>query len=548
MSEAQTKPTAVNYVMHALYFCVLPYWALNAHALVRRASERTGPVSSMGLRYAQTIPAFVLLILAIVGILLVVLPAKEIEMAPENMYGIILDAGSSHTSMFIYKWPADKQNGTGIVTQHSACHAKGGGISSYAGVRGGAAKSLEACLEQAVKDIPKSRHHQTPLYLGATAGMRLLNIVNATEARQLLKEVENKLRSYPFKFKEATILSGQEEGAYGWVTANYLLENFVKYDFVGRWLKPDRETIGALDLGGASTQITFETSEKVENKDNVMELKLYGQTYRLYTHSFLCYGQEQFLRKLLAHLITSQGMNPQVNHPCYPQHFNISIKLGEDVFDSPCTKNYRPAQFNPQMSVSVVGTGDYQNCLDNIKKMFSFDNCSYSKCSFDGVFQPSVRGSFMAFAAFFFTHSYINRLTNIPITSPSRLKEAIQLICNMTISEMTEKTKQPEKYMRNVCAVSNYVQVLLMQGYGFNEQSLHSISFQEKAGGASVGWALGCMLSLSNMVPAERLGLMKALPSGPWAGIFFLFITFLPLALVYLLMIYRNTRTKEGMV
>lgn len=40
-------------------------------------------------------------------------------------YGIILDAGSSHTSMFIYKWPADKQNGTGIVTQHSECHAKG---------------------------------------------------------------------------------------------------------------------------------------------------------------------------------------------------------------------------------------------------------------------------------------------------------------------------------------------------------------------------------------------------------------------------------------
>lgn len=43
-----------------------------------------------------------------------------------------------------------------------------------------------------------------------------------------MKEVENKLRSYPFKFKEATILSGQREGAYGWVTVNYLLENFVK--------------------------------------------------------------------------------------------------------------------------------------------------------------------------------------------------------------------------------------------------------------------------------------------------------------------------------
>lgn len=50
----------------------------------------------------------------------------------------------------------------------------GGGISSYVGQQGAAGHSLEACLDQAVKDIPKERHHVTPVYLGATAGMRLL--------------------------------------------------------------------------------------------------------------------------------------------------------------------------------------------------------------------------------------------------------------------------------------------------------------------------------------------------------------------------------------
>ncbi|XP_034727703.1 ectonucleoside triphosphate diphosphohydrolase 2-like isoform X2 [Etheostoma cragini] len=426
----------------------------------------------MALRYSQTLPAVVLLILAIVGILLVVLPAKNVETPPEYMYGIVLDAGSSHTSMYIYKWPADKQNGTGIVTQHSECNVQGGGISSYAGDRGGAAESLKACLEQAVKVIPKSRHHQTPLQLGATAGMRLLNIVNATETQRLLKEVENKLRSYPFKFKEAIILSGQEEGAYGWVTVNYLLENFVK----------------------------------------------------------------------------TEGVKPQVSNPCYPHQFNISIKLGKDVFDSPCTKSYRPSQFNPQMSVSVVGTGDYQKCLDNVKEILTFDNCSYSKCSFNGVFQPNVRGSFMAFSAFFFAHSYITNLTSIPLTSPSRLEKAIRIICNLTISEMTKRTNQKEKHMKNVCAVSNFIQVLLVQGYKFNETSLPSISFQKKAGGASVGWALGYMLTRSNLVPAEGLGQMKALALGPWAGILFLFIAILLIALGYLIMIYRHTQNKEGMV
>lgn len=41
--------------------------------------------TSMGLRCSQAAAAAVLLIVAVVGILLLVLPAKEIEMPPENM-------------------------------------------------------------------------------------------------------------------------------------------------------------------------------------------------------------------------------------------------------------------------------------------------------------------------------------------------------------------------------------------------------------------------------------------------------------------------------
>lgn len=80
---------------------------------------------------------------------------------------------------------------------------------------------------------------------------------------------------------------------------------------------------------------------------------------------------------------------------------------------------------------------------------------------------------------------------------------------------------------------------------GFTGSSL--VCFQ--AGGTSVGWALGYMLTLSNMVPEERLGRVKALPIGPWSGILFLFIAILLIVLGYLLMmIYRNSKTKEGMV
>lgn len=77
----------------------------------------------------------------------------------------------------------------------------------------------------------------------------------------------------------------------------------LQYGFVGRWLSPGRPTMGALDFGGASTQITFVTHDEVEDEHDTMKLRLYGQEYSLYTHSFLCYGQDQVLKRLLAHLV-----------------------------------------------------------------------------------------------------------------------------------------------------------------------------------------------------------------------------------------------------
>lgn len=44
----------------------------------------------------------------------------------------------------------------------------------------------------------------------------------------MLEAVTQTLTQYPFDFRGARILSGQDEGVFGWVTANYLLENFIK--------------------------------------------------------------------------------------------------------------------------------------------------------------------------------------------------------------------------------------------------------------------------------------------------------------------------------
>lgn len=481
----------------------------------------------------RLLPALLLLLLGLAALLLLTIPAEDVPERPGFMYGIVLDAGSSHTALYIYKWPADKQNGTGVVTQHNECHVKGGGISSYAGQQGAAGQSLEACLDQAVKDIPKQRHRLTPVYLGATAGMRLLHISSPQQSDKILQEVSHKIQSYPFNYRGAAILSGQEEGAYGWVTVNYLLENFIKYGFVGHWFSPGRPTVGALDFGGASTQITFATAEEVEEQHDVMKLHLYGQQYSLYTHSFLCYGQDQFLKRLLAHILKSQGYSGSVSHPCYPAGHSRVLKLGR-IFASPCTASMKPASYDPEAEVTVVGSGHYELCVGNVSDIFSFGSCPYSQCSFDAVFQPNVTGSFMAFSAFFYIHSFLQKVTGLLVQTPVQLEEAVRTLCGKTYSQLMLLAPEQKSRLQDYCTSSVFVKVLTLRGYGFDDTSFPQISFQEKAGETSLGWALGYMLSLSSLMPAETVRLRKALTPAAWGSLIFLFVLLLSSVLVFI--------------
>ena len=60
--------------------------------------------------------------------------------------------------------------------------------------------------------------------------------------------------------------------------------------------------VGALDLGGASTQIAFLPGTTIDDSSTRVVLRLYGTNYSIYTHSYLCYGQNQALKMLMASL------------------------------------------------------------------------------------------------------------------------------------------------------------------------------------------------------------------------------------------------------
>lgn len=55
----------------------------------------------------------------------------------------------------------------------------GPGISGYSHATEEAGPSLAQCLQQAKEVIPSAQHKETPVYLGATAGMRLLRYCRA---------------------------------------------------------------------------------------------------------------------------------------------------------------------------------------------------------------------------------------------------------------------------------------------------------------------------------------------------------------------------------
>lgn len=71
----------------------------------------------------------------------------------------------------------------------------------------------------------------------------------------------------------------------------------------GQWILPEEETlVGALDLGGASTQISFVPRGPILDQSTQVTFRLYGANYSVYTHSYLCFGRDQILRRLLAKL------------------------------------------------------------------------------------------------------------------------------------------------------------------------------------------------------------------------------------------------------
>uniref|UniRef100_A0A8C5X5L3 ENTP8 diphosphohydrolase n=1 Tax=Malurus cyaneus samueli TaxID=2593467 RepID=A0A8C5X5L3_9PASS len=438
------------------------------------------------------------------------------------LYGLVFDAGSSHTSLFVYEWDSDKENDTAVVSQTLSCDVQGQGISSYANNPPEAGNSLRECLHKALMAVPAEKQRDVPAYLGATAGMRLLSAADP----QVLAEVAKTMQEYPVAFKGAQILSGEEEGAYGWITINYLLDSFTKVGqgWNGEWRAAN--IFGALDLGGASTQITFVPKGSVMSQNKSPELTLYGYSYNIYTHSYLCYGQNEMLKRLAKELIVESFPSTRVQHPCYPKGYNETVSVSS-FRASPCTDGSDPRLPRGDINVTLEGSGNASGCRAAIRKLFNFSACGQSQeCTFDGVYQPPLRGQFIAFSAFYYNFKFLNLTEGQPLAV---VRQAIEELCTRSWEDLSSSyPKENPKRLPKYCANTNYILILLLHAYKFNETSWNNIIFQMKVGSADAGWTLGYMLNLTNMIPAEAPASLKGHMPSLWAAA----ITFIILTLI----------------
>lgn len=137
---------------------------------------------------------------------------------PRNI--VILDAGSTGTRIHVFQYSVDARSSYAMLKLPEPKFKVEPGLSSFADHAAGAGASLQPLLKFAEQQVPVMQQATTPVYLMATAGLRL---VPPAAAEAVLDECRATLSASAFMFNPAwaSVISGMNEGVYGWVAANY---------------------------------------------------------------------------------------------------------------------------------------------------------------------------------------------------------------------------------------------------------------------------------------------------------------------------------------
>lgn len=423
--------------------------------------------------------------------------STDIKCNKDHQYVIMIDAGSTGSRVHVYEFDVCTQPPTLINENFKMLKP---GLSSFDTDHVGAAHSLDPLLNTALEVVPKKKRSCTPVSVKATAGLRLLG---TSKAGKILAAVREHLeKDFPFPVVDGngiSIMSGEEEGVFAWVTTNYLLGN------IGGGTRTP--TAAVFDLGGGSTQIVFEPTfppnEKMLEGEHKYELKFGDEIYNLYQFSHLGYGLMEGRNKINAQLVETAIKERAIskddtktvhklNSPCLPPGAQVNkqeVKLEDG------------RTYLVDFSGPVVPTG--AQCRYLADKILNKDaQCTNPPCSFNGVHQPSLVRTFKETNDLYVFSYFYDKTQPLGLPLSFKLDELVELakmVCNgeevwKSVFSGIEGSVEELKKEPQWCQDLSFQVSLLHTGYDI---PLHrELKTAKNIANNELGWCLGASLPL----------------------------------------------------
>ncbi|CAJ1793688.1 unnamed protein product [Sphenostylis stenocarpa] len=402
-------------------------------------------------------------------------------------YAVIFDAGSTGSRVHVFHF--DQNLDLLHIGNDLEFYKKvTPGLSSYADDPEKAAESLVPLLEAAENVVPEDLHPKTPLKLGATAGLRLLEGDAAENILTAVRDMFNNRSTLNVQSDAVAIIDGTQEGSYLWLAINYLL---------GRLGKKFSKTVGVVDLGGGSVQMAYAVSRNTAKNAPVApdgedpyikKLFVKGKKYDLYVHSYLHFGKEASRAEILK--ITNGAANP-------------CILAGYDG-----TYTYSGVEYAVYPPISG---SSYDACRDIVLEALKVkEPCSHPNCTFGGVWdggRGSGQKTIYATSSFYYLASDVGIIAaNAPsgIARPVDFESVAKKSCGLTFEDA--KIAYPlltEERIPWVCMDSVYQYTLLVDGFGLDpfQEITVAIEIEYEDAAVETAWPLGTAIEAISALP-----------------------------------------------
>lgn len=370
------------------------------------------------------------------------------------VYAVVLDAGSTGSRVLGFTFFHSPLTGN-LVLEDELWHEIKPGLSSFATDPKAGADTISELLEMAKMRIPEAKRSSTPVTLKATAGLRLLP---ADQSQALLDTVTQRLEQSGFDNRGVGLASELEEGVFGWVTVNYLLDQ----------LHNPRKSYVALDLGGGSTQITFlpkyqETFDTTP-KDFLHDVSVLGTSNRIYSHSYLGLGLMAAREAIFSH---DQPPGESLESAC--------------MVTSGAT---RWSFHGKEYTIRPTNRGGFENCMKSVEKMI--DSKNVDQCE-------EVPTRKIAAFSYFYDRAVdagLIRKGETGLLSVRDYLEAARVACDEDKGEKADLSPF-------ACVDMSFIAGLLHHGYRLAPDAV--LGVYKEIEGRQVSWALGAAFNMLNL-------------------------------------------------